>query len=207
MKTLIAIGGGSFQKGETVKFDMLAIERSNKTNPHVLCIPAASNDDQGYAKRCKQYFRTLGCEASSLRLWHTKKSKAEVEGMIEDCDILYFGAGDTFMLMKALQNWDMINFIKQQYAKGKVMIGCSAGANILFTKGYSDTVEGFQFVDGIELQAGVFCPHAQREERKDFFTQCTETSLPLFPCDDGKAYVKIDDQDWLIMDNEKPLFF
>lgn len=41
MKTLIAIGGGSFQQGETQVFDQLAIQRSGKEHPAILCIPAA----------------------------------------------------------------------------------------------------------------------------------------------------------------------
>lgn len=45
MKTLLAIGGGSFQKAETRHLDLYAIARVNKTHPKVLFLPAASHDD------------------------------------------------------------------------------------------------------------------------------------------------------------------
>lgn len=78
MKTLIAIGGGSFQKQETMSIDTYAISRCGKTQPHVLFIPLAGRDDQGYAKRFKQYYRSLGCQVEALRLLHTKLSNEEI---------------------------------------------------------------------------------------------------------------------------------
>ena len=103
MKTLIAIGGGSFQKQETMAIDTYAISRCEKTQPHVLFIPLASRDDQGYAKRFKQYYRSLGCQVEALRLLHTKLSNEEIYKKFRSQDMIYLGAGDTVFLMKQLK--------------------------------------------------------------------------------------------------------
>ena len=103
MKTLIAIGGGSFQKQETRAIDMYAIARCGKSKPRVLFLPLASRDDQGYAKRFKQYYRTLGCEVQALRLLHTKLHIEEIYDTFRRQDIIYLGAGDTTFLMEQLQ--------------------------------------------------------------------------------------------------------
>lgn len=193
MKTLIAIGGGSFQREETRTFDELAIQRTQKTTPFVLCLPTASNDDQGYAKRFKQYYRRLGCDVQALRLFHTKQSIKEIHDLILSADIIYLGAGDSTRLMKTLHDFLLVDILKQAYEQGSVLIGVSAGANALFTKGFSDTTEGFQFVEGMDLISGVFCPHAQDSKRACFWQHITEETRPVYPCEDKQAVVKLDE--------------
>ena len=67
MRRFVAIGGGSFQKQETLEIDQFIIQKTGKQNPRVLFLPAAAKDDQGYGKRFKQYYRSLGCEVKLLR--------------------------------------------------------------------------------------------------------------------------------------------
>ena len=168
MKTLLAIGGGSFQKAETRHLDLYAIARVNKAHPKVLFLPAASHDDQGYAKRFKQYYRSLGCEVEALRLWHTKLDKETLAQKVLAADIVYLGGGDTQMLMEALQLHELVSVLQQAYEAGIVICGYSAGANVLFSYGYSACADGLRFIKGCELVKGLFCPHYQEEERKSF---------------------------------------
>lgn len=105
MSIFLAIGGGSFQKGETRELDRYLIQKTAKPCPRVLFLPTASNDDQRYAKRFKQYYRSLGCEVEALRLLHTKLDYEEVKIRILACDILYFGGGSLSFLMKTLTQW------------------------------------------------------------------------------------------------------
>ena len=154
MKTLLAIGGGSFQKAETRHLDLYAIARVNKTHPKVLFLPAASHDDQGYAKRFKQYYRSLGCEVEALRLWHTKLDKETLAQKVLAADIVYLGGGDTQMLMEALQLHELVSVLQQAYEAGIVICGYSAGANVLFSYGYSACADGLRFIKGCELVKG-----------------------------------------------------
>ena len=194
MKTIVAIGGGSFQKGETGRFDAYAIERTKQKHPKALLLPAASHDDQGYAKRFKQYYRSLGCEAEALRLWNTKLFTKALAQKVMQADLLYFGAGDTQMLMEALHMHALVENIIQAYEQGKVICGLSAGANILFTYGYSACENGFRLVEGCNLVKGLFCPHYQKEERKGFDIVCKQyPQLPAYGCEDKHAYCVEDD--------------
>lgn len=197
MRTLIAIGGGSFQKGETRKIDEYAISRCHSEKLKVLFLGAASRDDQGYAKRFKQYYRSLGCEVEALRLLHTKLSDEEIAKKLEEKDLLYLGAGDTTLLMEQLEAHQLIEVIRKQYEHGLVVCGLSAGANVLFNQGYSQSEEGFSLVDGMHLIEGVFCPHYQKEERKGFDVLDTG-SIRKIGCVDKAAFVKEEDKEFFL---------
>ena len=165
---IILIGGGNFEKSETLLFDQKALTLTQKAQPKVLIIPAAMNDDQGYGKRLKQYFRKLGAQPTNLRLRHTKLSKAEVHQMFYESDLIYLGAGKTMMLLDAIAKWELADLLKQ-LSKSKVIVGISAGANVLCEYGYSDvSEENCQFVKGLGIVPCIFTPHAQKEERQSF---------------------------------------
>lgn len=192
MRLAIGIGGGSFQRGESKAIDEYAIKNTGKANPSILFFPTASRDDQGYAKRFKQYMRSLDCKIEVMRLFHTKLSKEEIMMRIMESDIIYFGAGNMKRLMSALHEWDLVDTISKAYAKGVICIGNSAGASALFTYGYSDINDdgtSFSYIKGMNLVDGIFCPHAQDEKRKGFFRTDTLDSLIKYPCEDCHAIV------------------
>ncbi|MGX8851090.1 Type 1 glutamine amidotransferase-like domain-containing protein [Amedibacillus sp. YH-ame10] len=191
MKLMVAIGGGSFQKGETKKLDQYIISCTNKVNPKVLFLPTASKDDQGYAKRFKQYYRSLGCEVESLRLFHTKLGRDEIKEKICGCDIIYIGAGNMRMLMQAFQDMGIVEMLQEAYQKGVVCVGMSAGASCFFTYGYSDLKDDgtvFDYVKGCDFIKGCFCPHAQDDRRKGFYDGKKDVGLKI-ACKDLDAYI------------------
>lgn len=195
MKTLIAIGGGSFQKQETMSIDTYAISRCGKTQPHVLFIPLAGRDDQGYAKRFKQYYRSLGCQVEALRLLHTKLSNEEIYKKFRSQDMIYLGAGDTVFLMEQLKQRKLDLLLKELSQQGIVICGISAGANALFEYGYSNIAsDTFELVNGMGMIEGAFCPHYQKEERKSFDMVCRKQNLPAIGCADQCAYVVTDEK-------------
>ncbi len=187
-RTLVAIGGGSFQKKETILIDSYIVERTGKRNPNVIFIPAASKDDQGYSKRFKQYYRSLGCNVESIRLWHTKLDYRCIQEQILQADIIYFGGGNTNLLMQAIFNFQLQETLRKAYDQGIVICGLSAGANILFTYGYSDSGNEMKLVKGCNLVEGLFCPHYQKAERKGFDEICKMyPNLKYYSCEDNYA--------------------
>lgn len=195
MKTLIAIGGGSFQKQETMSIDTYAISRCEKTQPHVLFIPLASRDDQGYAKRFKQYYRSLGCQVEAIRLLHTKLSDEEIYHKFRSQDMIYLGGGDTVFLMEQLKLRKLDLLLEELYDHDIVICGLSAGANALFEYGYSNIAsDTFELVNGIGMIKGAFCPHYQKEERKAFDLVCRKQNLSAIGCEDQRAYVVADEK-------------
>ena len=118
MKTLIAIGGGSFQKQETMSIDTYAISRCGKTQPHVLFIPLASRDDQGYAKRFKQYYRSLGCQVEALRLLHTKLSNEEIYKKFRSQDMICLLYTSSMIYAKNIQDYEFFRYDQCIYLSG-----------------------------------------------------------------------------------------
>lgn len=195
MSVLIAIGGGSFQRGETRTIDEYAIHCTKKEHPHVLFLPLASHDDQGYAKRFKQYYRSLGCTVESLRLLHTKLSHEEIKEKILSCDMLYIGGGDFSFLVQMLDEMKLADVIREAYVRGVICVGLSAGASLFYEYGYSD-LHGdgscFDYVKGLHLVDGIFCPHAQDKARRYFFEDESYKGFERIGCVDKEAVMTID---------------
>lgn len=192
MKTIIAIGGGSFQKAETEHIDRIVIKSTGVQHPRVLFLPTASRDDQGYTKRFKQYYRSLGCIVESLRLFHSKLSEEAIKEKILDVDIVYIGGGNTLLLHQKLCEFKLQHVLREAYEKGIVICGYSAGANILFDYGYSDIDDNgkrFDLIEGIHLVDGIFCPHAQDENRSDFKEKYSNEAYALYACNDSEALI------------------
>lgn len=188
-KTWIAIGGGSFQKQETRRIDEYAISRCKNKHPHVLFLPTASHDDQGYAKRFKQYYRSLGCEVEALRLFHTKLSKEAVHQKLLSSDMIYLGGGNLLTLKEQVIAWELKEVLKQAHDQGCVIVGLSAGANLLFDYGYSDSAEEDEYaiIEGLHMIPGIFCPHYQDPSRKSF-DHIELEGVEKIACVDGQAW-------------------
>lgn len=186
-RKLVAIGGGSWQNEETLKIDQKAIALCGKTQPLVLFVPAASRDDQGYAKRFKAYYRSLGCQCDAIRLFHTKKGAEELAALFLSYDMIYLGGGDTSLLVEILKEKHLDEVLIKAYERGIVITGYSAGANVLFTYGYSETKDGLAFVKGLGIHTGVFTPHAQK--RPEYRKEAEKLDLPIYQCKDQEAWV------------------
>lgn len=191
-KCFVAIGGGNVQQKETLSIDQKIIELSGKSNPKVLFFPTASRDDQGYGKRFKQYYRSLGCEVDAIRLLHTLKSHVDFENECFAYDIWYFGGGDTAFLMETIRQMGIDRLIEQAYEQGIVLVGYSAGANMLFSYGYAEQEGNYALVEGIGLCKKVFTPHYQK--RPWFKEAVYSISLPSIGCKDQQAYIEEDEK-------------
>lgn len=188
--SIILIGGGSFEKKETLAIDKKAIELTQKEIPKVLIIPAAMHDDQGYGKRLKQYFRSLGCQATTLRLWHTKLVHQDIHQQFLNADLIYLGAGSTQSLLEILYHWELAPILKQAYQNGCVIVGISAGANVLCEQGYSDNIPSqCVFIKGIGLVPCVFTPHGNHQNRIQFEEEAKHYSFPILKANDLEAYI------------------
>ncbi len=103
MKTLIAISGELSKAGNNVNKQHLCDFQVWKNTTTCIVYSAHDESDQGYAKRFKQYYRSLGCQVEALRLLHTKLSNEEIYKKFRSQDMIYLGAGDTVFLMKQLE--------------------------------------------------------------------------------------------------------
>jgi dipeptidase E len=84
----------------------------------VLFAPFALFDREAYAAKARARFQTMGYELEPLRDTRT----------LESADALFVGGGNTFRLLKALQELGLVAPMRRKVAEGMPYIGSSAGS-------------------------------------------------------------------------------
>jgi len=90
----------------------------------VLFVPFALADDDGYAAKARQQFQVMGYELVSLH------EAGDKQTAVKEAEALFIGGGNTFRLLKALYDFEVLQLIKHQVEQGMPYIGSSAGSNI-----------------------------------------------------------------------------
>ena len=90
----------------------------------VLFVPYALHDRDGYASRARERFRTMGYDLDSI---HTISDPVKA---LNDAEAIFIGGGNTFRLLKALYDHDVLQLIASRVAAGIPYIGTSAGSNV-----------------------------------------------------------------------------
>ena len=87
-------------------------------------VPFALFDRDGYAAKARQRFGLAGIE--------TRTVTADVEGAetLAWAESMFVGGGNTFRLLKTLQEADLTTVIRQRVEEGLIYMGASAGSNI-----------------------------------------------------------------------------
>lgn len=90
----------------------------------VLFFPFALFDHDDYAAKAKVRFAAMGY---SLESAHAARDPAKA---IEQTDAIFIGGGNTFRLLKALQDRQLLDPIRRTVRHGAPYIGSSAGSNV-----------------------------------------------------------------------------
>jgi len=90
----------------------------------VLFFPFALYDRDDYAAKAKARFAAIGY---SLESAHNIDNPAKA---VERTDAIFIGGGNTFRLLKALQDLELIEPIRGKVKSGAAYIGSSAGSNV-----------------------------------------------------------------------------
>ena len=90
----------------------------------VLFFPYALFDRDGYAAKAKARFQAMGYSLDSA--YANKNPKTT----IRDAGAIFIGGGNTFRLLKALQDLELIEPIRRKVRTGVPYIGSSAGSNV-----------------------------------------------------------------------------
>jgi dipeptidase E len=90
----------------------------------VLFVPFALHDRDTYAAAARERFTRLGYELSSI---HTAMDPARA---VNQADAIFIGGGNTFRLLKALYDFELLDPIRKRVAAGMPYIGSSAGSNV-----------------------------------------------------------------------------
>jgi dipeptidase E len=90
----------------------------------VLFIPFALYDRQAYAELARRRFRAMGYELDSAH------EVPDARQAVLEAEVVFIGGGNTFRLLKALYDFDLLPPIRRRVAEGRPYIGSSAGANV-----------------------------------------------------------------------------
>ncbi len=90
----------------------------------VLFFPFALHDRDAYTVTARNRFRAMGYSLESAHE-ATAPQKA-----VEETDAIFIGGGNTFRLLKALEDLDLIEAIRRKVSGGTPYIGSSAGSNV-----------------------------------------------------------------------------
>ena len=90
----------------------------------VLFVPFALYDRDKYAETAQRRFAQMGYELSSIH------NAANPKDAIEETDAVFIGGGNTFRLLKALYDFDLLGPIRERVQNGMPYIGSSAGSNV-----------------------------------------------------------------------------
>jgi len=90
----------------------------------VLFFPFALYDRDDYASKAKARFVAIGYSLESAHATNNPKKA------IEQTDAIFIGGGNTFRLLKALQDLELLEPIRRKVKSGAPYIGSSAGSNV-----------------------------------------------------------------------------
>ena len=99
-------------------------------NKKVAFIPTASLREgyTGYVGSARKLFKKLGAIVTEIDI--STEAYSTIQSVFEDADVIYFTGGNSFFLIDQLRKTGTDGLLKKELAKGKLMIGESAGAII-----------------------------------------------------------------------------
>ncbi len=90
----------------------------------VLFFPFALYDRDAYTATAKTRFGAIGYSLQSIH------ETADPQKAVEETDAIFIGGGNTFRLLKALQDLDLMEPIRRKVGSGAPYVGSSAGSNV-----------------------------------------------------------------------------
>lgn len=94
------------------------------TVKRVLFVPFALYDRDAYATTARQRFQRMGYGLDSI---HTAPNS---QSAVTDAESIFVGGGNTFRLLRALYDSNLVEAIREKVNQGTPYIGSSAGSNV-----------------------------------------------------------------------------
>jgi dipeptidase E len=111
-------GSGYLDHAESEIRDFLGqIERA-------LFVPYALHDRDAYASTARERFEAMGYRLDSVH------EAPDARRAVEDAQAVFIGGGNTFRLLKALYDFDLLTAIRRRVSDGMPYVGSSAGSNV-----------------------------------------------------------------------------
>jgi dipeptidase E len=193
---VIAIGGGSLKKKETLPLDRFIVKLAGKKFPRALFIPTASGDPEDYCEAFDRiYGGLLGCRTDHLLLFRMPPDREAAARKIRSADLIYVGGGNTLRMMKLWRKLGIDNMLVNAAREGTILAGVSAGAICWHEWGHSDSRAysgkknwSYIKVRGLGVCTGLYCPHLDGEKRHaSFRAMVLRDKMTGIACDNHAA--------------------
>ncbi|MFC0273690.1 Type 1 glutamine amidotransferase-like domain-containing protein [Metabacillus herbersteinensis] len=169
---LALIGGGFVKHTDNFHINKRIVELVEKTNPKVLFIPTASNDNEDYITEFTEIFeKQLECHVNVLRCINNNPSEAEIKKMINSADLIYLGGGNYINMMEKWKEYKINQRLVEALQNDTLIAGISAGAICWFKCGIRTNYEGEGYIEspGWNMINKIFCPHYNQMDRANEF--------------------------------------
>jgi dipeptidase E len=93
----------------------------------VVFVPFAQHDRDGYAAKVRERFERMGLALESV---HAASSKRAMHALVEGAQAVFVGGGNTFRLLNALYEHELLEPIRSRVREGMPYVGSSAGSNV-----------------------------------------------------------------------------
>jgi dipeptidase E len=90
----------------------------------VLFVPFALYDRDAYAEQARHRFNAMGYELQSVH------QVQDAPRSVDEAEAVFIGGGNTFRLLKALYDFELLIPIRRRVTAGMPYIGSSAGSNV-----------------------------------------------------------------------------
>jgi dipeptidase E len=90
----------------------------------VLFVPYALYDRDAYASMARERLQKMGYDLQSI---HTSTNPQQA---VNETEAIFIGGGNTFRLLKALYDSDVLQLIQRRVSEGMPYVGSSAGSNV-----------------------------------------------------------------------------
>ena len=124
---IILIGGGEIADGETLHIDKKFIALAGGDQATIAFFPTAADDDEQYVEGFSAYMQKLGCK-EVVPIYLSKLNNSEIHSLLENVTGIYFGGGNTQMLIDACNRSNLKKILLELHEKGVIIAGISAGA-------------------------------------------------------------------------------
>ena len=165
----------------------------------VLFFPFALFDRDDYAAKAKARFAAMGYPLESA---HTAGNPQKA---IDRADAIFIGGGNTFRLLKALQDLELLEPIRRKVKSGAPYIGSSAGSNVagptIKTTKDMPIVQPRSF-DSLGLVPFQISPHyLDRDPNSTHMGETQEERILQFLEENETPVVGIREGAWLLIEN------
>jgi peptidase E len=166
-----------------------------KASPTVCYVGAAKGDHPERILAFYQLAQRVGFTPRTLNLF--TPTTDDPDAYFADTDIIYVDGGSTRNLMVLLREWGADSAIRDAYDRGIVIAGASAGTNMMFEWGLTDSVRTrIDPIAGLGLLRGTIGIHHDSHPRRPAalaaFRDDPRATGPVFTMDDGVALHFVD---------------